>query len=74
MENNILEESIMKVTKDEALVLLTKKLIEKRLHTVLDKCIQMKLNKPEPIKYNPDLDNNDYAEYLAKKEGKLSYI
>lgn len=28
----------------------------------------------KPIKYNAELDNNDYAEYIARKNGQLKHI
>ena len=36
--------------------------------------IQRGSNIAKPIKYNAALDENDYAEYLAKKANKLTHI
>lgn len=63
----------MKMTKNEALLKLAMKVMDTRLKPVLDKCMSMDRDI-RPIPYNADIDNNDYMEYLAKKENKLVHI
>jgi len=64
----------MLLTKNDALLKLAAMITDTRIKPVLDNCIEMKLNKPEVIKYNPSLDDNDYLEFKAKLNGKLIHL
>ncbi len=64
----------MKLTKNEALLMLSNKLMDQRIKPMVDKMVEYKLNHPKVIKYNPELDNNDYMEWKAKQQGKLTHI
>lgn len=57
----------MITTRNEALLILAQRILDSRLKPVIDKCQEM----PKPIKYNKALDDNSYAEWLAKKEDKV---
>ena len=59
------------MTKNKDLITLALKIMENRLKPVIDKSMSM---QRKPIPYNPTLDENDYAEYLAKKANKLTHI
>jgi hypothetical protein len=46
-----------------------------RLIPTLDRCKSIEMSRPcKAIKYNPALDENDYLEWLAKKNGQLVHI
>lgn len=61
----------MKMSKNEALCRLAQMITDTRLKPVIDKCMTM--DRPA-IKVNKTLYDNDYAEWLAKKDGKLTHI
>ena len=60
----------MKLTKNEALLVLSNKLMDQRIKPMLDTMIQYRLDNPKPIKYNKALDNDDYALWKARQENK----
>ena len=62
------------MTKNDALVKIAVMLMDKRIKPGLDKMIEYKQNHTKPIKYNPELDNNDYLEWKAKQAGKLTHL
>jgi hypothetical protein len=65
----------MKTTKNEALLMLSNKLMDQRLKPMLDRMIEYKKNSEiKPIKYNPSLDELDYMEWKAKQNGKLKHL
>lgn len=64
----------MKTTKNEALLILSRKLMNERIKPQLDKMIEYKNNHVKPIKYNPELDAYDYMEWKAKQENKLIHM
>jgi hypothetical protein len=64
----------MLLTKNEALLKLAQGIMDQRLKPMIDRSIELKAERVKPISYNADLDNNDYAEWLAKKEGKLTHL
>lgn len=61
------------MTKNEALLLIANRLMEQRLKPMIDKALTVE-RTVKPIKYNAALDENDYAEYITAKEGKLTHI
>jgi hypothetical protein len=64
----------MLMKKNEALLKLAGMIMEQRIYPVVDKSIELKAERVKPISYNADLDNNDYMEWLAKKDGKLTHL
>jgi hypothetical protein len=64
----------MKTTKNEALLMLSNKLMDKRIKPMLDRMIEYKKENIKPIKYNPALDEFDYLEWKAKNQGKLAHM
>jgi hypothetical protein len=63
----------MKTTKNEALLILAQRIMDQRIKPMIDKAISMD-HDSKPIAYRPELDNNDYAEYIASKDKTLVHI
>ena len=63
----------MRITKNEALLILAQRIMDNRLKPMIDKAISMD-HDSKPIPYNEALDDNDYTEYIASKEKTLIHI
>lgn len=63
----------MKMSKNEAIVALTQRLMDQRLKPMIDKASSMD-HTIKPIPVNKALYENDYVEYIARKNGQLKHI
>lgn len=63
----------MKMNKNEALLILAQKIMDSRIKPFIDKASTIE-RTIKPIKYNAALDENDYLEWLAKKNNELVHI
>lgn len=63
----------MKTTKNKALLILAQRIMDTRLKPMIDKASTIEHTR-KPIPVNTALYENDYAEWLAKKENKLVHI